>query len=69
VPNDDDDDGGGDDDGKEKVWKGGLDVFGSEQAWMVGFCEQANDISVFHHAFFSSIIDKHMHFTFNNIVV
>jgi len=28
-------------------------------------------ISVFHHAFFNSIIDKHqhMHFTFNNILV
>jgi hypothetical protein len=38
---------------KEKIWEVGLGVFGSEQAWMVGSCEQ----------------DQQMHFGFINVIL
>ena len=38
---------------KKKVWEVGLDMFGSEQAQMVGSCEQ----------------DQQMHFGFINVIL
>ena len=48
---------------KKKVWESGLDVFGSEQARMMGFCEQGNGMDEIYQK------DQQMHIGFINVIL
>jgi hypothetical protein len=48
---------------KKKVWESGLDVFSSEQAQTMGFCEQGNDMDEINQK------DQQMHFGFINVIL